>query len=134
MGEGDLNDTVTNLTEQFQGCRLNSAREIAQIAADVAALKEQGEKHERALFGTGSQPGLVGNVSSMLTTMDRLSISLTRALDILIPPDGSTGLLGRLKAIEDVVSEAKDFKKWFYRALGASLITAVVGLLIAFFK
>jgi hypothetical protein len=134
VGEGDLNDTVNNLTDQFQGCRLNSATELAQIKAEISILKEVQVKHDIALFGAAGQPGLVTNMSSMLTTMDRLSSSLTRALDILIPPDGSAGLLVRLKSIEEIVSEAKDFKKWFYRALGASLITAVIGLVIAFLK
>jgi hypothetical protein len=141
MTEGDLE----KLEEKFQECRLEQSERVTQIEADVAALKRQNARFEVILTGPDGTTGLVRNMAELATSMNRLAMSLEQAVGILIPPDGTKGLVVRLGDLEKAMesrklaeqkthAEAREWRVWFYRALGASVITAGIGFLIALFK
>ena len=130
----DEQEQIEKLRNEFTGCRLTSTEDLTRLRSDVDLVMNRVIRLENAVYGTDGTGGLVGMVASVSSSMDRLSKSLNRALDILIPPDGKKGLLTRLEDVEGFLNETKDFKKWFYRMLIASIFTAVIGIAVAIFK
>lgn len=134
MADDDVKQQLEKMRTEFTGCRLTSTEDLTRLRADVDLMMSRVVRLENAVYGTDGAGGLMGMVTSVSSGMERLSKSLERALDILIPPDGKKGLLTRLEDVEGFLNETKDFKKWFYRMLIASVVTAVIGIAVAIFK
>ena len=129
MGEDE--DDISKLEEQFHACRFDSAKEMTQLRSDVGMIKDRLDKIEAVLYGPS---GLVASISLMVEHFTRLDKAINRAIDILIPPDGSAGLLARLEAIEEIIDEVSDTKKWFSRTVAAAVITMIISILVAVLK
>jgi len=86
------------------------------------------------LVGPDGTSGLVASMAELAGSMDRLAKNLTRVLDILIPPDGTKGVVARLEDIETAREDAREWRKWFYRAVGATIITAIIGIMVVFIR